>query len=116
MSQPHLPDASTAEISPLAAAAWLEEAPEEFQLVDCREPDEWNLCRIEGATLIPLSQFGETAVASLSADSPVVVYCHHGMRSLRATLWLRQKGYQAWSLAGGIDAWSEEIDPEVARY
>jgi rhodanese-related sulfurtransferase len=112
---PH-PDPTTAEISPEATAAWLAEAPAAFQLIDCREPDEWALCRIEGATLIPLSQFAERALPALSPDRPVVVYCHHGMRSLRATQWLRHKGVNAWSLAGGIDAWSEVIDEDVPRY
>jgi len=116
MPQFRLPDPATAEISPADTAAWLTEAPEAFQLVDCREQDEWNHCRIEGARLIPLSQFAELAPAQLSPERPIVVYCHHGMRSLRATEWLRHKGFQAWSLAGGINAWSEEIDPGVPRY
>lgn len=116
MPQFRLPDPATAEISPADTAAWLAEAPEAFQLVDCREQDEWNHCRIEGARLIPLSQFAELAPAQLSPERPIVVYCHHGMRSLRATEWLRHKGFQAWSLAGGINAWSEEIDPGVPRY
>jgi len=111
-----MPHPDTAEISPEETAAWLTEAPSEFQLIDCREADEWAFCRIEGATLVPLSRFAELAVSHISPDRPVVVYCHHGMRSLRATHWLRQKGHRAWSLAGGIDAWSDLIDPSVPRY
>lgn len=111
-----VPDPDSAEITPEDTAAWLAKAPADFQLVDCREPDEWALCRIDGATLVPLSQFAELAPSHLTPDRPVVVYCHHGMRSLRATHWLRSKGYEAWSLAGGIDAWSDLIDPAVPRY
>lgn len=110
------PDTATAEITPADTAAWLSQAPDEFSLIDCREQDEWDLCRIEGARLVPLSEFGVLAPAQLSLDVPVVIYCHHGMRSLRATQWLRAKGFQAWSMAGGIDAWSEEIDTQVPRY
>ena len=88
------------------------------RLIDCREDDEWHTCRIEGAQLIPLGQFVELAPARLGdKDQHIVVYCHHGMRSMRATLWLRQQGFhQTQSLRGGIDLWSELIDPTVPRY
>ena len=88
------------------------------RLIDCREDDEWHTCRIEGAQLIPLSNFAEAALAKLSDhDQHLVVYCHHGMRSMRATLWLRQQGFhQTQSLRGGIDLWSELVDPAVPRY
>lgn len=111
-----MPHPDTAEITLEETADWLAEAPSELQLIDCREADEWSLCRIEGAILVPLSQFAELVPSRLSPDRPTVVYCHHGMRSLRATHWLRQKGYRAWSLAGGIDAWSDQIDSSVPRY
>lgn len=92
-----------------------------FLLVDCREEDEFAYCHIEGAELIPLSRFAELATARLlpasEDETPIVVYCHHGMRSLSATQFLRQKGrHKVWSLRGGIDAWSNEIDPSVPRY
>ena len=55
------------------------------RLIDCREDDEWHHCRIEGAQLIPLSNFAETAPAKLSDHGQhLIVYCHHGMRSMRA--------------------------------
>lgn len=111
-----LPDPASAEITPAATATWLARDPAAFQLIDCREPDEWALCRLPHATLVPLSQFAEAAPSLITSDRPVVVYCHHGLRSLRATHWLRQKGYSAWSLAGGIDAWSTEIDESIPRY
>ena len=91
----------------------------EVRLVDCREEDEFALCRISGAELIPLSRFAELAPGLLSSgdERPVVVYCHHGMRSMNATQFLKQKGLEkVWSLAGGIDHWSVAIDPAVPRY
>jgi rhodanese-related sulfurtransferase len=95
----------------------------EVRLIDCREEEEFAHCRIEGAELIPLSRFAEEVERRLGSpdvdgdDRPMVVYCHHGMRSMSATRYLRQKGHRrVWSLRGGIEAWSLEIDPSVARY
>lgn len=88
------------------------------RLVDCREADEWQVCRIEGAELVPLSQFGELAPRRFhDAGQHLIIYCHHGMRSQRAASWLRQHGFaSAQSMRGGIDAWSELVDPAVPRY
>ncbi len=88
------------------------------RLIDCRELDEWHICKIDGAQLIPLSQFTELAPLKLGDKTQhLIVYCHHGVRSMRATLWLRQQGYEkTQSMRGGIDLWSELIDPEVPRY
>ena len=88
------------------------------RLIDCREEDEWRFCRIEGAELVPLSQFGELAPQRFTDPAePLIVYCHHGMRSLRAAAWLRARGFgRAQSMAGGIDAWTDRIDPTVPRY
>jgi rhodanese-related sulfurtransferase len=89
-----------------------------FHFVDCREADEYETAKIEGATLMPMSQF----MARVTEMEPhrevrIVVHCHHGGRSLRVARWLREKGFsQAQSMAGGIDAWSTEIDPSVPRY
>ncbi len=105
------------EISPSDVAA-LRASGETFTLVDCREQDEWHVCRIEGAELIPLSRFAE--VARLRFDDPaqrIVIHCHHGMRSAQAAHFLRQGGLpRVWSMAGGIEQWSQEIDPAVPRY
>lgn len=90
-----------------------------IRLVDCREEDEYAICRIAGAELIPLSRFAEEGRAKLLSDvaQPVIVYCHHGMRSLQATTFLRQLGHESvWSMTGGIDAWSQEVDANVPRY
>jgi len=94
------------------------EAPRAFRLVDVREEDEYAICHLEGAELIPLSRFVEEAPKKLAnPDEHIVVYCHHGMRSANAAGWLRQKGYSNVSnLIGGIDAWAVLVDPEMQRY
>lgn len=92
------------------------QANQELVLVDCREPWEYELTRLEGARLLPLSTLSEDDAADLR-DREVVVYCHHGIRSRRAVALLRAAGVEnARSLAGGIDRWSLEIDPSVPRY
>lgn len=85
-------------------------------LLDVREPDEYQLCRIEGSKLIPLSELPKR-LGELPKSGVIVVHCHHGGRSARAVDFLRQQGLEgAKNLAGGIDAWSAQIDPSVQRY
>jgi len=85
-------------------------------LVDVREPWEYQLCKIPGAHLIPLGTLSASLNSLLDADD-VICYCHHGMRSLDAAVWLRQQGVEsAKSMAGGIERWSAEVDPSVPRY
>ncbi|MHB8502519.1 MAG: rhodanese-like domain-containing protein [Candidatus Acidiferrales bacterium] len=89
---------------------------EKLLLVDVREQWEYDLCRISGAKLIPLGTLPAHLNILLAADD-VICYCHHGMRSLDAAAWLRQQGVEnAKSMAGGIERWSVEIDPQVPRY
>jgi rhodanese-related sulfurtransferase len=84
--------------------------------VDVREPWEHEVSRVEGSTLIPLRQIPAN-VARFREASEIVLFCHHGRRSLNAAVWLRSQGIgNARSMAGGIDRWSVEIDPEVPRY
>ena len=92
--------------------------PESVRLVDCREEDEFALCKIQGAELVPLSTFaGRDFSLLLDPEVPVVIYCHHGMRSAHAAEFLRSSGYPlAFSMAGGIDKWSSDIDPSIHRY
>lgn len=116
-----LPSEDSHEITVAETAVLLADDTQTIRLIDCREADEYAFCRIEGAELIPLSQFAEMATARLIPKNeeslPVIVYCHHGMRSMSATQFLRQKGLrQVWSMRGGIDAWTSEIDPNVRRY
>ena len=91
---------------------------ERLALVDCREADEHALVRIEGAKLLPLSEMvGRQTELEPFRDQPVVVYCHHGGRSLRVTQWPRQTGFvDVRSMAGGIDRWAQEIEPGMTRY
>jgi len=91
---------------------------DDFLLLDCREDDEYGLVRIEGSHLLPMSQL-MVRVEELRehADRRIVVHCHHGGRSHQVTQWLRQQGFPgAQNMAGGIDAWSVEIDPKLPRY
>jgi rhodanese-related sulfurtransferase len=86
------------------------------QLVDVRDDWEVAIAAVPGARHIPLPAL-PTALDSLDAERPVILLCHHGMRSLQAAIWLRQQGFaQAISMAGGIDAWSRQIDPSVPTY
>ena len=109
----------TLEISPETVAGWIHLPHEERpRLIDCREEDELAICRIDGNEWVALGTFPK-ALGHLAADQErgIVVYCHHGMRSLRATSFLRAQGVKnAFSMAGGIEAWSVLIDPEVPRY
>ncbi len=92
--------------------------PRPFRLVDVREEDEFQICRLEWAELIPLSRLAEQAPRRLvDRDRPLVVYCHHGMRSQHACAWLRRAGYeQVLNLTGGIDAWADRVEPAMRRY
>jgi rhodanese-related sulfurtransferase len=94
------------------------DAKEPISLIDCRQPGEHAICRIEGAVLIPLPEFPEYfGDVEVEPDRRVVIYCHHGVRSLNAAAYLRQLGFKgAVSLAGGIDLWSQRVDPGVPRY
>ncbi len=87
-------------------------------LVDCREADEWETARIDGAILLPMSNW-QTEAERLSdfADRHVVVHCHHGGRSLRVANWLRENGFpDAQSMRGGIHAWSQHVNSDVPTY
>lgn len=92
-------------------------AGEKLTLVDVREPDEWEICRLPGAQLIPLSQFSCRATEELDAEDRIVLYCHHGVRSARAQHFLKSHGYKnVINLTGGIDDWALKIDPAMRRY
>jgi rhodanese-related sulfurtransferase len=94
----------------------LDETPDAVMLIDVREPFEVETCRINGAESIPMRQIPEQ-VGSLPKDKHLLIHCHHGGRSLRVTQYLRANGYEAvTNVAGGIDAWSLQIDPSVPRY
>ncbi len=92
------------------------DAGEPHLLLDVREPDELATASVAGATAIPMGDVPARA-GELPRDVPIVVMCHAGGRSARVTQYLNQNGYpDAVNLAGGIDAWSTQIDPSVPRY
>lgn len=99
------------------AEAWgRRRAGEGVLFLDVREDCELAVCHLNPDLVVPMSELGNRWKA-VPPDGPVVVYCHHGMRSLTAARFLREKGLAGvQSLAGGIDAWSLEIDPDVPRY
>ncbi len=88
------------------------------RLVDVREADEWEVAKIPGAELLPLSQWPAIALEKLTEKSqPLLIQCHHGGRSARAAAWLLQQGFtDVTNLAGGIDTWAVEVDAKVPRY
>ena len=96
--------------------AAMREADNPPLLLDVREVDEYNHCKIDGAVLIPLGQL-PMRYNELPKDRPIVVHCHHGGRSARAVQFLIEKGFaDVHNLAGGIDSWSINVDSAVPRY
>jgi rhodanese-related sulfurtransferase len=97
---------------------------EDFILMDVREAHELNLANLgEGITLLPLSQLASSQLDALPAevannkDAEIVVLCHTGMRSGQVTAWLLGQGWtNVLSMAGGIDAYARQIDPDVGLY
>jgi rhodanese-related sulfurtransferase len=88
---------------------------DDLLILDVREPFEYDLCNI-GGTLIPLGQL-PARLNELDRETEIAVLCHHGSRSWRATLFLLQAGFTAVkNISGGIDAWSQYVDPSVKRY
>ena len=106
------------EIAPRDAKSRMD-AGEKLRLIDVREPFEFHLARIEGAELIPMGTVPAELqrLEALADDETLIVYCHHGVRSLQVVNWLREQGVtECQSMSGGIDQWSREIDPGVPRY
>ena|SRR5437762_2910220 len=90
---------------------------ERFVLLDCRENSEVATARIAGTLHIPMRETPARITELGPKQSRIIVHCHHGGRSQRVTQFLRQQGFdQAQNMAGGIDAWSQEIDSTVPRY
>ena len=88
-------------------------------LIDVREPEEFEIARIEGAQLIPMRTVPAN-VQKLEAqgdEGTLILICHHGVRSLQVASWLREQGIEACqSMMGGIERWSMEVDQNVPRY
>ena len=95
--------------------AWRDEG-KDLVLLDVREDGEVAYANIAGHTHIPMNLI-PLRHNELPDDTPIVVYCHHGMRSMQVALFLEHTGFSdVYNLSGGIDAWSAQIDPSVARY
>jgi rhodanese-related sulfurtransferase len=101
----------------VAQAQQLLASPNPPMLLDVRETWEHATASIEPSTLIPMPEIPARAFNELDEDAPILVLCHHGARSLSVAAWLRNQGFsKAQSVAGGIDAWSRQIDPTIPRY
>jgi rhodanese-related sulfurtransferase len=114
MSEPSVPF----EVTPAEVKRRLD-AGERLHFIDVREPFEHQLASISGADLIPMRGIPANlqAIEGMSDEVPVIVFCHHGVRSLQVVNWLREQGIpNCQSMAGGIDRWSYEVDPGVRRY
>jgi rhodanese-related sulfurtransferase len=87
------------------------------KIIDVREPWEFATAHIEGSVPIPMGEIPARASQELDSADRLIIVCHHGVRSMNVTAWLRGQGFErAQSLQGGIDAWSTSIDPKVGRY
>ncbi|MEZ6140734.1 MAG: rhodanese-like domain-containing protein [Zavarzinella sp.] len=103
------------QIHPTQAAELLAQT-EDVLLVDVREPWEYEYAHIHESILIPLGELSERH-DELDLTKPIIVYCHHGVRSLSGAAILQQHGAaNVASMAGGIDAWSRLIDPKIPKY
>ena len=97
-------------------AVILRDNNKEAVLLDVREHSELTICQIEGALHIPMDEVPERHEA-LPRDAPLIVFCHHGLRSLHVVQYLEAKGFKnTLNLAGGIHAWAAEVDPGIKQY
>ena len=97
--------------------ATMRQNPDPPLLLDVREPWEFKTASLPESIQMPMGEVSSRAHQELDPDQPIVVLCHHGMRSLSVTMWLRNQGFEhVQSLAGGIDRWSRVIDPSIPRY
>jgi rhodanese-related sulfurtransferase len=109
------------EISPTELAALVKESKEgkesKAKILDVREPWEFSTAHIEGSVPMPMGEVPSRAHQELDPEERLIVLCHHGVRSMNVTVWLRNQGFeQAQSLRGGIEVWAVEVDPTVGRY
>jgi rhodanese-related sulfurtransferase len=104
------------EITPEAVKSKLDRG-EAFTLLDVREPWEFETAHMAGTRLIPMGEVPSRAHQELDPEDHIVVICHHGVRSMNVTAWLRQRGFEkTQSMRGGIDAWSRQVDVKVPVY
>lgn len=90
---------------------------EPIVLVDVRERWEADIVSLPDARLIPLNELNYRAEEEIEPDDEVVLFCHHGLRSMEAAMMLWDLGYErVRSLAGGLERWAAEVDPDLPRY
>ncbi len=105
------------QISPRSLADWLADAGrDQPQLLDVREPWEFELCHIAGSRHLPMHTV-PARVGELDPGCDVVVVCHHGGRSMQVAMFLERNGFgSVHNLMGGVEAWAQEVDPAMRRY
>jgi len=87
-----------------------------IKVIDVREPDEYQIAHIDGVPLVPLSTLPQK-FTDLDPNQAYYIHCKSGIRSLKALKFLREQGFKYLkSVKGGISAWSDEVDPNVAKY
>ncbi|MFV2029288.1 rhodanese-like domain-containing protein [Neisseria sp. S1] len=106
---------SIPQLSPTELKQWLDDG-RKIILLDVREDEEVAFCALPGHTHIPMNML-PLRQNELPDGLPIVVYCHHGMRSLYSAMYLAEAGFESlYNLQGGIDAWSQQVDPTTPRY
>lgn len=102
----------------VTTVSFLQTNGDDFLLLDVREQAEYETAKIPGSLLVPIGELGER-ISELEPhrERLIIVHCHHGGRSMQVTQALRSHGFEkVQNMAGGIDQWSQEIDPAVPRY
>ncbi len=93
------------------------ESNSDIVVLDCRESWEFETAKIAGSRHIPMNEIPARFQQELDAEKHIVVVCHHGVRSMNVTMWLRRQGLEkVQSLSGGIDLWARLVDPKVPLY
>jgi rhodanese-related sulfurtransferase len=106
------------ELTPAELQARLAQG-ERIRIIDVREPEEYAICHLPASELIPMQSIPAHLqhLEGMADEAELAVLCHHGARSLNVAVWLRQRGLEnCFSVAGGIDRWSREVDPSIAQY
>lgn len=105
------------QITPGALHQWLADGGRKPPvLLDVREPWEYQTCRIEGSTLVPMNAIPARA-QELDPETATVVICHHGVRSLQVAVFLERNGFSnLYNLQGGVSAWADQVEPAMPRY
>ena len=104
------------QLPPTELKQWQDEG-RAFHLLDVRTDEERAICTLPAAIHIPMNLIPLRQNELPDDDLPIVVYCHHGIRSLHSAMYLEDAGFEnLYNLQGGIDAWAEQIDAKMMRY